>query len=240
MPWWFDGEVAELERRTGPLRGCRNAILFYGSSSFTLWHDVADHFPEHNVVNHGFGGSTLGDCVEYFDRLVAAYAPSVIVVYAGDNDLGDGGTPERVLERLRAIVHRKRETLGAVPMAYVSIKISPARFALMHCIAYTNRIIERELREAADVRFVDITRRMVGRGLGPLLAYYSEDPLHMNRDGYRVLGRSVAEYLRAVEQQSVDLRVRRSTAKPAWLRDEGNASEAEPDAPPLPGSCGES
>ena len=39
---------------------------------------------------------------------------------------------------------------------------------------------------------------------------------------------------------SGDLRVRRSTAKPAWLRDEGNANEAEPDAPPLPGSCGES
>ena len=122
MPPWFDGEVADLERRTGPLRGGRNLILFYGSSSFTLWHDIADHFPEHNVVNHGFGGSTLADCVEYFDRLVVAYAPSVIIVYAGDNDLGDGAAPEQVLERLRAIVHRKRETLGPVPMAYVRSK----------------------------------------------------------------------------------------------------------------------
>lgn len=240
MPWWFDAEVAELERRTRPLRGCRNAILFYGSSSFTLWHDIADHFPEHNVVNHGFGGSTLGDCVEYFDRLVLAYVPSVIIVYAGDNDLGDGGTPEQVLERLRAIIQRKRETLGAVPMAYVSIKISPARFALMHGIAYANRIIERELSNAADVRFVDITRRMVGRGLGPLLAYYSEDPLHMNREGYRLFGRSLAEYLSTVERESVDLRVRRSTVKPAWWRKDDDANEAGPDASPLSGSCGES
>ena len=235
MPPWFDGEVADLERRTGPLRGGRNLILFYGSSSFTLWHDIADHFPEHNVVNHGFGGSTLADCVEYFDRLVVAYAPSVIIVYAGDNDLGDGAAPEQVLERLRAIVHRKRETLGPVPMAYVSIKISPARFALMHCIAYTNRIIERELRSTGEV---DITRRMVGRGLGPLLAYYSEDPLHMNRDGYRVLGRSLAEYIDAVERDAGDLRVRRATAKPAWLRGQTHEDEAGIDAAPPSGACG--
>jgi lysophospholipase L1-like esterase len=242
MPSWFDGEVAELERRSRSVRVGRNPILFYGSSSFTLWHDIADHFPEHNVVNHGFGGSTLADCVEYFDRLVAAFSPAVLVVYAGDNDLGDGGSPEQVLERLRAIVRRKRETLGPMPMAYVSIKISPARFALMHGIAYTNRIIERDLADVADVCFVDITRRMVGRGLGPLLAYYSEDPLHMNRDGYRVLGRSLAEYLSAVERDGGELRVRQSAVKPAWALPEVEV-EAEADgeaAMDTPAGCGES
>ncbi|MBL8667997.1 MAG: hypothetical protein JNM48_11105 [Rhodospirillales bacterium] len=213
MPGWFDGEVADLERRTRSLQGGRNLILFYGSSSFTLWHGLAGHFPEHNVVNHGFGGSTLADCIDYFDRLVVAYSPSVLIVYAGDNDLGDGATPEQVVERLRIIIQRKREALGAAPMAFVSIKVSPARFALMHGIAYTNRLIERELAEGNDVRFVDITRRMVGRGLGPLLNYYTEDPLHMNEDGYRVLGGSLAEYIGTVERDAGDLRIRRAQAR---------------------------
>jgi lysophospholipase L1-like esterase len=217
MPSWFDGEVAELERRTRALSGARNLVLFYGSSSFTLWHDMAAHFPGYEVVNHGFGGSTLRDCLEYFDRLVAAMMPRVIVLYAGDNDLGDGGTPEVVLDRLRTFIRRKREALGETPMAYVSIKISPARFSIMHRIAYTNRLIERELGEQADVTFVDITRRMVGRGLGPLLGYYTEDPLHMNRDGYRVLGKSLAEFLGKVEAGAGDLRVRAPAAAPAWL-----------------------
>lgn len=227
MPSWFDVEVAELERRTRRLRGESNVVLFYGSSSFTLWHDLADYFPEHNVVNHGFGGSTLADCIEYFDRLVAAYAPRVFILYAGDNDLGDGASPEQVLQRLRTIIDRKREILGSVPMAYVSIKVSPARFMLMHGIAYTNRIIERELGHAADVHFVDITRRMVGRGLEPLLGYYSEDPLHMNRAGYRILGRSLFEYLSAVEQRIGDLRVRRSGLPPAWMDLEAGEPRAE-------------
>lgn len=232
MPSWFDSEVADLERRTRGQRESANGILFYGSSSFTLWDDLDHYFPEHNVINHGFGGSTLADCAEYFDRLVAAYAPSVLVVYAGDNDLADGSTPEQVLDRLRAMIQRKRETLGSVPMAYVSIKVSPARFALMHRIAYTNRIIERELRGAADVAFVDITRRMVGRGLGPLLAYYSEDPLHMNRDGYRLLGRSLFEYLGALERHVGDLRVRKSAARPLWMVSPDDGEERRPLSPP--------
>ena len=227
MPSWFDAEVADLERRTRRLRGGSNVVLFYGSSSFTLWHDLADHFPEHNVVNHGFGGSTLADCIEYFDRLVAAYAPRVVILYAGDNDLGDGASPEQVLQRLRTIIGRKRDALGSVPMAYVSIKVSPARFALMHGIAYTNRIIERALEHAADVHFVDITRRMVGRGLEPLLGCYGEDPLHMNRAGYRILGRSLFEYLSALEQKIGDLRVRRSKRPPAWMDLEDGEPRAE-------------
>lgn len=217
MPSWFDGEVAELERRTRTLRGQPEGVVFCGSSSFTLWHDMAAWFPAYNVVNHGFGGATLGDCVEYFDRLVAAMQPRAVVLYAGDNDLGDGAAPETVLQRLCSFVRRKRETLGTVPMAFVSIKISPARFHLMHRIAYTNRIIEGELAGEGDVEFVDNTRRMVGRGLIPLLSLYTHDPLHMNREGYRILAKSLTEYLEGVGRRTGPLAVRTPAVPPAWM-----------------------
>ncbi|MBK8174690.1 MAG: GDSL family lipase [Rhodospirillales bacterium] len=216
MTSWFDDEVSALERRTLSAQGSVNPILFYGSSSFTLWHDIEQHFPGYNVVNHGFGGSTLADCIQYFDRLVVPIAPRMVVVYAGDNDLADGASPEAVLSRVATLVRRKRDALGAVPMAFVSIKVSPARFAIMHRIAYTNLIVERALFEQQDVRFVDITRRMVGRGMGSLLELYSEDPLHMNRDGYRVLARSLFEYITGIERHAGDLRVGTALAHPAW------------------------
>lgn len=227
MPSWFDQEVDELERRNAARRGEQNLLLFYGSSSFTLWHDMADHFPEYNVVNHGFGGSTLVDCLEYFDRLVAAFRPAVIILYAGDNDLGNGGTPEGVLASLEHFLARKRATLGAVPMAYVSIKVSPARFPIMHRITYTNLILERRLADEADAAFINITKRMTSRGLVDFLQYYTEDPLHMNRAGYRVLGKSLSEYLAAAEAAAGPLKVRPAAAAPAWLEDEP--------APPAPG-----
>jgi lysophospholipase L1-like esterase len=229
MPEWFDQEVSELERRSRARRDERNPIVLYGSSSFTLWNDVQAYLPGYNLLNHGFGGATLADCVEYFDRLVVPFAPRIVILYAGDNDLGDGGQPETVLARLRAFIARKREKLGDVPMAYVSIKISPARFPIMHRIAYTNRIIKQELRHAPDVRYLDIMRRMVGRGIEPFLACYTEDPLHMNRQGYRILGKTLAEYLSDMERTHGNLRSSAPTS--------ASASMPEALTSPQPGSA---
>jgi lysophospholipase L1-like esterase len=195
MPEWFDDEVAALEKRTRARRKHRDVVLFYGSSTFTLWEELETRFDGLNVVNHGFGGATLADCLEYFDRLVTPMAPRALVLYAGDNDLDNGASPELVRERVEHFLLRKRAALGPIPMIYVSIKISPARFHIMHKIAYTNRIIERSLFSRGDVAYLDITRRMIGRGIDGLRACYSEDPLHMNARGYRIWQASLAEGL---------------------------------------------
>jgi lysophospholipase L1-like esterase len=195
MPDWFDAEVDSLERRTRHRRGSDDLVLFYGSSTFTLWDDLETRFPGVCAVNHGFGGATLADCLEYFDRLVTPMAPSAVVLYAGDNDLDNGASPELVRERVEHFLLRKRAALGPIPMAYVSIKISPARFHIMHKIAYANRIIERSLFSRADVHYLDITRRMIGRGIADLFACYDHDPLHMSRRGYAIWEASLAEWL---------------------------------------------
>lgn len=226
MPLAFEQEVNDLRERSRAKGMQDKLVLFYGSSSFTLWSDIEQHFPEYILAKHGFGGSTLEDCVTHFDRLVADFDPRAIVLYAGDNDLADGATPERVLASLDALIARKRQTIGAVPTAYVSIKISPARFHIMHRIGYTNLIIERRLQGEPDVRFVDITRRMTGRGLIAFLDYYASDPLHMNRDGYRVLGKSVSEYLTMLAEAGDDLRhptTVEARGVPAWAADDSLA-----------------
>lgn len=119
-------------------------------------------------------------------------------MYAGDKELANGARPETVLRHLEDFVTRKRRTIGAVPLAYVSIKVSPARLGLMHRIGYTNLIIERRLLGNADLAFVDLTRRMTARRLHTFSRYYSDDPLHMNREGYRLLGKCISEYLDAL------------------------------------------
>lgn len=214
MPSWFDAEVRQLEKRTRDRRGSEGLVLFYGSSSFTLWHDMEQSFPAYNVVNHGFGGSTLGDCVEYFDRLVAPMAPKAIIVYAGDNDLDNGSSPETVLGHLETMIDMKRRALGAVPMAFVSIKISIARLHFMHKIGWTNYIIEKRLADEPDVRFIDVTRRMIGRGLYALTTYFSHDPLHMNHNGYGIWTRTIGDHLDSVDDGSKTLRVRPDAADP--------------------------
>ena len=56
------------------------------------------------VINRGFGGSQLSDCVKNLNRLVIRYRPRTVLVYAGDNDLAAGITPEEVLRRFASFV----------------------------------------------------------------------------------------------------------------------------------------
>lgn len=218
MPPWFDAEVADLERRSRPLRARDNLVLFYGSSTFTLWHDIEGHFPAYNVANHGFGGATLADCVEYFERLVSPMRPRAVILYAGDNDLDNGATPEAVLACLDAIVTRMRSALPGVPLCFVSIKISRARLHIMHKIAYANRLAERRLRDEQDAAFLDLTGPMTGRGYVAWSDFYSEDPLHMNPAGYRVLGKTISQFLVAAERRVGRLKARDDTIEPVWAR----------------------
>jgi lysophospholipase L1-like esterase len=91
----FAGEFRAfaLEEARAPMP--RDAVLFYGSSSIRFWQTLAQDFPELAVVNRGFGGSTLAECVEEMERLVFPVQPRAVVLYAGENDLDQGASPER-------------------------------------------------------------------------------------------------------------------------------------------------
>src|ERR1043166_8566108 len=117
--------LAIAEAHTPPPR---DAVLFYGSSSIRLWTTLAQDFAGVPLVNHGFGGSTLADCIGEMERLVFPLQPRAIVLYAGDNDLDQGAQPEDVLARFQAFVKSAHERLGKIPILFLSVKPSPIRF----------------------------------------------------------------------------------------------------------------
>ena len=94
-----------------------------------------------NALNLGFGGSTLEACAYFFERLVVPASPASLVVYAGDNDLGDGQSPEKVLTSFRSLADRVQRRLSGIPFAFISIKPSPARFSIIDRIRRTNDLI---------------------------------------------------------------------------------------------------
>src|ERR1700677_4985783 len=74
---------------------------FVVSSTIRFW-DLHKSFPELNAVNRGFGGSQLADSVYFAPRIVLKYEPRTVVLYAGDNDLAAGKTPDQVAADFRA------------------------------------------------------------------------------------------------------------------------------------------
>jgi hypothetical protein len=90
------GEIAALTRDDAAHPPPAHGIVFVGSSSIRFWTTLATDFPGRPVIGRGFGGSELADSVYYFDRLVQPYQPRTVVLYAGENDLAAGKSPEAV------------------------------------------------------------------------------------------------------------------------------------------------
>src|SRR5258707_13063020 len=100
----------------------RGAVLFVGSSSIRMWKNLAEDFPGIRAINRGFGGSEIADSTFYVDRIVTPYLPRMIVFYAGDNDLSDGKSPQKLLDDYKAFVSRVRIRLPSTRIAFISIK----------------------------------------------------------------------------------------------------------------------
>ena len=171
-------------------------VLFVGSSSIRLWSDLEDQFGNLPVViKRGFGGSQLSDCVRNLSRLVLRYQPKTVLVYAGDNDLAAGTAPQEVLRRFVAFVDGVRAALPATRIAYISIKPSPARVALLPEIRETNALIHDYAEGAPNVDYIDVYTPMLAANGLPRRELFRDDALHLNADGYALWKRVIAPHL---------------------------------------------
>ena len=123
----WEKEIAALEAKNPVSDETKGGIVFIGSSSIKKWTTVAQDFPRHRVLNHGFGGSQMADSAYFADRIVLPYEPRFIVVYAGGNDINAGKKPAQVLAAFREFVDKVRVKLPKTGIAYISVAPNPKR-----------------------------------------------------------------------------------------------------------------
>ena len=180
----FESEIAEIEARDRVDARTRGGIVFVGSSSIRMWPDLSADFAGLPVLNHGFGGSTLADVIWFTPRIVLPYAPREIVLYAGDNDLAAGRTPEQVLGDYTTFVRVARQALPAVRIVYVSIKPSPSRWSLAEPMRQANALIAQAIARDTLATYVDVFTPMLGPSGRPRPELFQADSLHMTPAGY--------------------------------------------------------
>jgi lysophospholipase L1-like esterase len=180
----FEPEIAAFEARDRVAPPPRGGIVFVGSSSIRFWPNLASDFPDAPVVNRGFGGSTLADVIYFAPRIVLPYAPRMIVLYAGDNDLAAGRTPEQVLGDYTSFVRLVRRALPATRLVYMSIKPSPSRWALAEPMRAANALIAQAIARDTLATFVDVFTPMLDASGRPRPALFQADSLHMTPAGY--------------------------------------------------------
>jgi lysophospholipase L1-like esterase len=192
LPDRFEKDIAAFEavdRDRPPQPG---GVLFVGSSSIRLWKTLATDFPGLPVVNRGFGGSHISDCVHFFDRVVLPHRPRVVVFYCGGNDLAGGKPPEEVAADFRSFTARLHATLPEARIVVNSIKITPSRWKLREPIAFANTLLAAHC--AGDPRrfFLDLNRLVITPEGQPREDLYVEDRLHLNPAGYAVWREALA------------------------------------------------
>jgi lysophospholipase L1-like esterase len=183
-PTRFEAEIRAFEAADRANPAPFGGVVFIGSSSIKNWTDVAADFPGVPILNRGFGGSTLAYVVYYMDRILLRYRPSLVVLYAGDNDMVEGRTPEEVVGDYRAFVARLRSALPAARIVYVSIKPSPSRRNYIDRMRETNQRIRTEVARDSLQTYVDVFTPMLDAAGQPRPELFLSDSLHLARAGY--------------------------------------------------------
>lgn len=162
------------------------AIVFIGSSTFRMWKSMEKDFPEHRVLNRGFGGSQMADAVHFADRIVIPYKPKLIVVHEGGNDINAGKSPERVLADFKEFVARVRAALPDVPIAFSSIPAAPIRWSQADKCRKANQLIREYIATEKNIDYIDIFDALLGPDGKPREDLFLPDRLHLNAAGYKI------------------------------------------------------
>ena len=184
--FWYEEEVLRVEKVLQNLDYAPETV-FYGSSTFTLWNTLHEDFVDFKPVNLGFGGSTLAACAWFFERIFTPVTSvKSILVYAGDNDLGDGRNPEEVCLFYRQLISGIRQKYGNIPCSFISIKPSLQRWQLLDQIKDTNALIKIETENDPFQHYIDIFPETLNENGYPRKSFFEEDGLHLSKEGYSV------------------------------------------------------
>jgi lysophospholipase L1-like esterase len=180
------------DRKAPPPRG---AVLFIGSSTIRLWKTLAQDFPEHRVINRGFGGSQIADCTAFAERIIFPYEPRTIFLRAGGNDLHAGKSPEQVFADFKAFVARVHAKLPDTEIVYISLSPAIARWTEAEKTRVLNRLVKDYVERTPRLKYVEAYNISLSPDGTPRPELFAKDRLHFNAEGYKLLAQRVRPYL---------------------------------------------
>jgi len=192
----FQEEVNAIQKKYDTLLDTsKETIVFTGSSSVRMWHDLQNRFPESQIVNSGFGGSQVSDLMYYIYDLILRYEPKKVFIYEGDNDISAKKKPRDIIDTTEQIIYGIRKNFPDTEIILISAKPSIARWNLKRKYKRLNRKFERLAQNGTLLEFADVWKPMLdGRKLKQDI--FIEDGLHMNAKGYEIWFNVMRTHLR--------------------------------------------
>jgi lysophospholipase L1-like esterase len=197
----FEPEIKafeEADKKAPPKEG---AILFVGASGIKLWKTLEKDFPDHRVMNRGFGGSQIADAIFFADRIVINYKPKTILLQSGGNDINAGKSPEQVAEDFRLFVEKVRGKLPEVRILFMSLQPSPARWSQAEKQKQTNALIKKQIEAGKNMAYIEAYEAFLTADGKPREELFVADKLHHNEAGYKIRTQLVLPFLKGEEEK---------------------------------------
>jgi lysophospholipase L1-like esterase len=194
-PTRFQSQIEDLVQKEYQFETGKKLVLFTGSSSVLMWKDVAEYFPEYNVINNGFGGSHFSDLIYYYEELVPKYKPDYLFIYEGDNDIASDKKPWKILKEAKHLVDRVQQDLPKTKVVLISPKPSVARWHLRKNYRKLNKKLEKFAQKTDNLEYADVWTAMLDENGQVFTDVFLDDNLHMNKKGYDIWGKVIGRFL---------------------------------------------
>jgi lysophospholipase L1-like esterase len=170
-------------------------VLFTGSSTIRMWVNVQSYFPDHNVINNGFGGSQMSDLLYFYDDLILKSSPEVIFIYEGDNDIASEKNSSQILKTTKELIGKIKTDLPESDVILISPKPSIARWHLSRKYKNLNRKLSKYCDENQNLEFADVWNAMLDDEGMVFQDIFLEDGLHMNEKGYDIWAPVIGKFI---------------------------------------------
>lgn len=180
----YEESIVAFERENQNQGAPKGIIVFLGSEPIRLWANLNTDLPGMPIKNRGFGGASLREINYYFPRLTDPFQPELLVVYAGEQDIMMGATPEQVLGSFRGFLEEIKISNRASRVVYISIMATPKRMKYWPEFQKANALIKQLADENNRIAFVEINAETMGADGQPIKQLFQNDGLSLNQAGY--------------------------------------------------------
>jgi lysophospholipase L1-like esterase len=185
-PEFFAADIAKFETADRDHTPPERPVVFVGSSSIRLWDTLQRDMAPLPAINRGFGGARLSSVVYFVDRVVIQYRPRAVVLYAGDNDLDAGKTPEDVVRDFKAFVSSVQSALPDVRIYYVSMKPNRVLWTRWPMYQQANEQISAICAHDPRLAYIDVATPLLAYGQPPPRDLFRFDGIHLSAKGYAI------------------------------------------------------
>jgi hypothetical protein len=165
-----------------------DAILFAGSSSIRLWSTIGKDMLPYHVIQRGYGGAKLSDFAVYADRIIYPHDCQAIVIFIA-NDISGGDndkSPLEVSQLFKKTLYIIRRKYTDVPVFWISITPTPARWHVWPEIKEANEMIKEICEDHRNTYYIDTEKFFLTTSGLPKNDLFVTDRLHLNDDGYKI------------------------------------------------------